>query len=1621
MLYLGVSYNRPKLDPYAVWNPNAIIFANSSIVGTKPRGLFINTNNSIYIVDQVNKRIQLFFNDTMKSSKTIYGNISRPMCIFVTDNDDIYVSDYNASNRVDKWSLNTNITIAVMYVNSSCYGLFVDNNNTIYCSLYNEHRVVKKWLGDNGSAVIIVAGNGTNGSALNELYRPSGIFVTVNFDLYVADYGNSRIQLFRFGQQNGTTVAGNSSFTPTIKLKNPNAVILDSDGYLFITDANNHRIIGQAPHGFRCIVGCSGTSGSSTDQLSYPWNLAFDSYGNLYVSEWSTDRILKYVLLNNTRVKPYNQPKLFTNSTWKLNATIFANKSTVGLEPYSIFIDKNNAIYIGDRQNDRILIWFNDSINPTETITNDVDHPDTVCIANNGDIYFDNGNSHPRIEKSIISTNISVSYTSITSSCYGLFIDRSDMLYCSMYANHVVYKTWLLDNTTMLTAIAGNGSNGSNSNQFNSPYGIFLDINFNLYVADSGNNRIQFFRLGQSNGITVAGNTSLNITVELNNPIGIVLDADNYLFIVDSNNHRIVRDGPNGFGCLVGCSSVNGSASNQLSNPRGIAFDVYGNLYVVDTGNNRVQRFAIIVDLSETTTVTVPITTTQDIVVNLIQLGTTIITNGYEQDLLLNPGAFSVDLDGFVFNASEWTYKYYCRIYGLSMYPNVNGSLIPIDNSTIDPSNPSCLSNQRGWKYGNSINSSLTIRSHSLPSNQTYEFLVQMKYLHDPSKQVTGSVLVKVQDMHSSIIAIGCVISPMCISNVEYQLVNPTTQVALYSFCIENCSTVQNIQWRIYYGQRNASSNVTEWILFNKTNIYANIWFFGLNTTNLTSTNDLFSSYRQWLLWRFEVVYHFQSETSSSSLSFLINQPPTNGSCSISPLNGTTSTLFDLNCLNWFDNDGIKDYSLYIWTIDQSKQTIIAYSSLSTFQVRFPCDDDPTYAVHLIMKIRDEFDCLTEYNFTSSISVRADLNEMNKFINDIQNTSNEIINNPYVRLLASQNQNVVGQVISLFSNQLNQFNQQNIDKAISNGIPWTSISVSSLQSSSSQISTTALNMSALDEYEKEVNCHAQVREYLIQFISNLAITTSNSLKLQSSALVQLTKATNQLTRNTLTIALNRCYELSKRLYLMSTQISSEDTQIIASQLGECTTNLVTGVNGPLQERMNVLDVDFIRATSFPQDYDTDLESSWSNLNLFGDGNDFSWSTIEKNRNVYYQKQLANEIVSKTKEIISLMTLSLNVHLNREQSLVLNTSEVLMSLERTSFESLVNKQIGNAQINLPSTIQTEFNTNQTISIRSMMEPLASYGNSQSHTNLSRSVSLTILDENGQEIGIRTDENHSIEIIIPRDPNVVIPSMILYNVTSNNSTDHYQHFFSLHYINITTTLPISVHFEVHPLNVNISYLFIYKFDGIPRLNSSVNEIDGWTLLCSFDLSNESIYRYFVNNQQTLGHSSLVIGLREVNSDVECLNSSLKSKLPLINERYNFSSNYEMRVYTSGCYYLDEMNEWKSDGLIVGSLTNHYQTQCFSRHLTTFASGFHVLSHSTHWNYVSINDDEKETRKISLSTLIILMTEHLFNEGFIKQLSILVISLMIYLMLKENKYWSMINLRMIIYFLERFEKFN
>lgn len=120
-----------------------------------------------------------------------------------------------------------------------------------------------------------------------------------------------------------------------------------------------------------------------------------------------------------------------------------------------------------------------------------------------------------------------------------------------------------------------------------------------------------------------------------------------------------------------------------------------------------------------------------------------------------------------------------------------------------------------------------------------------------------------------------------------------------------------------------------------------------------------------------------------------------------------------------------------------------------------------------------------------------------------------------------------------------------------------------------------------------------------------------------------------------------------------------------------------------------------------------------------------------------------------------------------------------------------------------------------------------------------------------------------------------------------------------------------------------------------------------LISLDLTNESLFTFFFDNEQTSGRHSLIFVVRELND------SSFNATLT--NERVMFSANYELRLYTSACFYFDEqIQKWKSDGLKVGPLTNHFQTQCLSTHLTKFTSEFSILPEPSNWHQTFRNED-------------------------------------------------------------------
>lgn len=117
----------------------------------------------------------------------------------------------------------------------------------------------------------------------------------------------------------------------------------------------------------------------------------------------------------------------------------------------------------------------------------------------------------------------------------------SNSLFISNYGCHSVV-VWVLGATSW-TLIAGtNAVPGMSPTALSLPVGIHLDSMGNIYIADTLNHRIQLFMSGQRNGSTIAvisGIAGRNASL-LNFPLWVSLDKQMNLYVSDTGNQRIL-------------------------------------------------------------------------------------------------------------------------------------------------------------------------------------------------------------------------------------------------------------------------------------------------------------------------------------------------------------------------------------------------------------------------------------------------------------------------------------------------------------------------------------------------------------------------------------------------------------------------------------------------------------------------------------------------------------------------------------------------------------------------------------------------------------------------------------------------------------------------------------------------------------------------------------------------------------------------------------------------------------------------------------------------------------------------------------------------------------------------
>ncbi len=121
-----------------------------------------------------------------------------------------------------------------------------------------------------------------------------------------------------------------------------------------------------------------------------------------------------------------------------------------------------------------------------------------------------------------------------------------------------------------------------------------------MYIADSGNNRIRKLASGSVSTIAGTGTSGFadgnaTATAQFATPTGVAVDGSGNVYIADSGNNRIRKLVSTTVSTIIGTGTAGfadgaATATAQLSNPNGVAVDGSGNVYVADTSNNRIRK-----------------------------------------------------------------------------------------------------------------------------------------------------------------------------------------------------------------------------------------------------------------------------------------------------------------------------------------------------------------------------------------------------------------------------------------------------------------------------------------------------------------------------------------------------------------------------------------------------------------------------------------------------------------------------------------------------------------------------------------------------------------------------------------------------------------------------------------------------------------------------------------------------------------------------------------------------------------------------------------------------------------------------------------------------------------------
>ena len=287
--------------------------------------------------------------------------------------------------------------------------------------------------------------------------------------------------------------------------------------------------------------------------------------------------------------------------------------------PGEIAIDVNGNLYVSDSGNFQIrkltsagfVSTFAGGGSGANRVFN---RPNGVSVDAAGDVYVADPPSH-KIRKinavgvvsvfagtGAIGSADGIGTSATFNTPNGVAVDASGNVYVVDTGNQKIRK---ITAAGVVSTLAGTGVRGTNNGTaanatFTNPNAIAIDVNGNIYVAEYSTNTIR--KIDVAGTVSTLAGTGLQGSADgagqvanFNGPNAIATDSSGNVYVAESGNQKIRKISAGGIVSTLAGTGARGSNDGPLrtatfSSPAGIVVDTNGSLYIIDSGNNKIRK-----------------------------------------------------------------------------------------------------------------------------------------------------------------------------------------------------------------------------------------------------------------------------------------------------------------------------------------------------------------------------------------------------------------------------------------------------------------------------------------------------------------------------------------------------------------------------------------------------------------------------------------------------------------------------------------------------------------------------------------------------------------------------------------------------------------------------------------------------------------------------------------------------------------------------------------------------------------------------------------------------------------------------------------------------------------------